>query len=122
DRELLDARIDAGFAELVRRDAELGGYLETAAAQQSTGTNAALLMAKWRTWRSVAGDDPASEAVHGALIAGIRDLITYVGSRSRLVLDPRAAELPPGRRAAGAGTRPARPGTPARRGHRATVA
>src|SRR3954468_11899918 len=59
DRQLLDARIDAGFAELVGTDAALGGYLRTAAADPSP----ALLMAKWRTWRSVANDGPASEAV-----------------------------------------------------------
>jgi diguanylate cyclase (GGDEF)-like protein/PAS domain S-box-containing protein len=87
DRELLDARIDAGFAELVRVDASLGGYLETAGANP----NVTFLMAKWRTWRSVAADAQASEAVHGALMAGLRSLITYIGSTSHLVLDP---ELP----------------------------
>src|SRR2546421_8192631 len=35
DRQLLDARIDADFTELVRTDAELGRYLATDAAQRS---------------------------------------------------------------------------------------
>jgi diguanylate cyclase (GGDEF)-like protein/PAS domain S-box-containing protein len=91
DRQLLDAQIDADFTELVRQDNELGQYLQTAAAQQSTDTNVALLMAKWRTWRSVAADPTASDTVHGQLIAGTRALITYVGGTSGLVLDPELA-------------------------------
>src|SRR2546430_8403296 len=91
DRELLEAQIDADFAQLVRAEGTLGGYLETAAAQRSTGTRVALLLAKWRTWRPAANDQMASDAIHGSLIAGIRALTIYIGGTSGLVLDP---ELP----------------------------
>src|SRR2546430_50444 len=88
DRELLEAQIDADFAQLVRAEGTLGGYLETAAAQQSTGTSVALLLARWRTWRPAANDQMASDAIHGSLIAGIRALTIYIGGAAGLVLDP----------------------------------